>query len=255
MSKDTSSARRVFCESLADLLAPRGQYVVVLGSVGNPDFGQDSRRSLPGVPRLNVRVATLRHASEACRMYISRFELGGGNWNGGQVYLVPADASTRPRCFRGTESEPMIAQISYNGRAWHADPSKHPSPEIALDGDSREERLKIVAAEATRLADRAGAAANLPGANYPRTFSARPGCSYIDLTAEERANLNPDIYRRCQNIGRRMQDASEAHRVAADAHEAAGNAKEARDHRAESTRRANLAHCWLGDVPASQVAA
>ncbi len=98
------------------LISPRGRFVVTLASVGNPDFGQDSSRSVPGVPRTRVRVASLRHASEACRLYITHYDLGGGNWSGGDVTDVATDAP--------------VARISYNGRAWA--PGKFPQPEISL---------------------------------------------------------------------------------------------------------------------------
>ena len=90
------------------LLAPKGAYKVLLASVGNPDFGQDNRRSLPGVPRRTIRVASLLDASKACRAYIKHYELGGGNWLGGDVKKAGKDGT-------------VIAKISFNGRA--ADPT------------------------------------------------------------------------------------------------------------------------------------
>ena len=96
------------------LITPKGAYKVLLASVGNPDFGQDSRRSMPGVPRRTIRVASLADASRACRAYIAHYELGGGNWLGGTV----------------TKDGKPFAQISYNGRAW--EPGPYPTPEIAL---------------------------------------------------------------------------------------------------------------------------
>jgi hypothetical protein len=96
------------------LIAPKGAYKVLLASVGNPDFGQDSRRSMPGVPRRTLRVASLADASKACRAYIAHYELGGGNWLGGEV----------------KKDGKVFAQISYNGRAW--EPGEYPTPEIPL---------------------------------------------------------------------------------------------------------------------------
>ena len=100
------------------LIAPKGAYKVLLASVGNPDFGQDSRRSLPGVPRRTIRVASLADASKACRAYITFYELGGGNWLGGEVK-------------QGNE---VVAKISYNGRAWQ--PGNWPTKEIALTAEA-----------------------------------------------------------------------------------------------------------------------
>ena len=90
--------------------------IVLLASRGNPDVGQDPNRSLPGVRAYRAEVPTLQEASEACRSYIKRHNLGGGNWFGGQVY----DAT-------GT----WIASVSYNGRVWRAGP--YPQPEIVGD--------------------------------------------------------------------------------------------------------------------------
>ena len=79
-----------------------GNFRVRLASAGNTDFQQDSRRSLPGVPRKTVRTRTLREAASLCRAYISEYELGAGNWIGGDV----------------TENGVLVARISYNGRIW-----------------------------------------------------------------------------------------------------------------------------------------
>lgn len=87
--------------------------IVVLACRGNPDFGQDPNRTLPGVRARRQKVATLREASEACRAYISNHDLGGGNWTGGDVF----DADGK-----------QIAHVSYNGRVWR--PGPYPQPEI-----------------------------------------------------------------------------------------------------------------------------
>jgi hypothetical protein len=112
--------RRDYETKLAALTDKRGAYVVALASCGNVDFGQHPDRSLPGVPAKRVRVATLRAASEVCRLYIEHHELGGGNWIGGDVL----DAKTQA----------AVAKISYNGQAWK--PGTYPQPEIALEAAS-----------------------------------------------------------------------------------------------------------------------
>lgn len=109
-----------YTPTIAALTAPKGAkgaYKVLLASIGNPDFGQDSRRSLPGVPRQTPCVTSLADASRACRAYIEHHELGGGNWCGG---LVKKGATA-------------IAQISYNGRAW--EPGNWPTKELPLTKD------------------------------------------------------------------------------------------------------------------------
>ena len=79
---------------------------VKLSNCGNPDHGQDPDRPLWGCPKAGwVGVTTLKEASEVCRRYIDRWELGGGNWSGGDIL----------------EDGKLIARISYNGRVWKYD--------------------------------------------------------------------------------------------------------------------------------------
>ena len=75
-------------------------FKVVLKSCGNPDFGQTAAQS----PKKTIKVSSIKEASNACRDYISKYELGGGNWSGGQVY----------------KDDKPFARISYNGRVWKA---------------------------------------------------------------------------------------------------------------------------------------
>lgn len=96
---------RRYRRSMESLTDPSGPYVVRLASAGNPDYDQNPRASVPGVPRTTVRVATLLAASQACRLYIEHFELGGGNWIGGDVKV----------------GGQVIASVSYNGRVWNVD--------------------------------------------------------------------------------------------------------------------------------------
>jgi hypothetical protein len=78
------------------------RYQVSLASVGNPDYGQDPDRPLPGVPPQLVSVPDVTAASRACRAYIAAHDLGSGNWAGGNVY----------------EGGVAVAYVSYNGRVW-----------------------------------------------------------------------------------------------------------------------------------------
>lgn len=115
-AKMLAATQAEFAGKLAALSDKRGRYIVQLASAGNIDFGQDPRRSMPGVPKQRLRISTIKNASLACRLYIEHNELGGGNWVGGEVL----DAKTKK----------LIAYISYNGRAW--DPTVNPMAEIAL---------------------------------------------------------------------------------------------------------------------------
>jgi hypothetical protein len=82
---------------------PKKPLRVRLASCGNPDWGQDPERPLPGVEDATVAVMDFAEASRVCRRYIAEYGLGGGNWSGGQV----TDASGA-----------VVALVSYNGRVW-----------------------------------------------------------------------------------------------------------------------------------------
>lgn len=56
-----------------------------------------------------INVESLEEASDFCRAYIARNELGSGNWTGGEV----------------KDQGKTIARISYNGRIW---PEKTEAP-------------------------------------------------------------------------------------------------------------------------------
>lgn len=85
------------------LLKEEGMLKVKLSSCGNPDFRQDPDKPLYGCPdEVCVEVATFKGASIMCLKYIDEFELGGGNWDGGQIY----------------DGNKQIASVSYNGRVW-----------------------------------------------------------------------------------------------------------------------------------------
>ena len=62
---------------------------VTLASVGNPDFGQDPSRPLPGVRNIKRPVESVKHASAVCRDWIEANGVGGGNWAGGMGTLFP----------------------------------------------------------------------------------------------------------------------------------------------------------------------
>ena len=69
---------------------------VNLKSCGNPDYDQFAPISNPE----KVIVNTITEAQDECRKYIKLWNLGGGNWNGGQLYVFGK----------------KIGHIAYNGR-------------------------------------------------------------------------------------------------------------------------------------------
>lgn len=72
---------------------------VMLKSCANPDFGEERAPA----PRDVAFVKTPEDAAKACRDYIAKYGLGGGNWIGGQVY----------------DGKVICYLISYNGRIWY----------------------------------------------------------------------------------------------------------------------------------------
>src|SRR5688572_27296734 len=74
--------------------------IVEIGTCQDPDHPR--RGGMP--PREIVQVANLLEASDACMRYIDTHDLGGGSWDYGRVREQPGG--------------PVLALISYNGRAW-----------------------------------------------------------------------------------------------------------------------------------------
>ena len=77
------------------------QFIVILSACGNPDFRQTEDI---GVPTLKLPVHSLEEASQICQGYILEYELGGGNWTGGQVL----DARTNEQ----------VGYIACSGKIW-----------------------------------------------------------------------------------------------------------------------------------------
>lgn len=73
---------------------------VKLASAPNPDYDE----WFAPAPTRYITVQSLKDASHKCREYISEFNLGSGNWTGGQVF----------------QQRKQIARISYNGRIWNS---------------------------------------------------------------------------------------------------------------------------------------
>lgn len=81
-----------------------GKYRVKLSNCGNPDYRQDPDQPLPETICAWAHVADLAEASRLCRHYIAYFDLGGGNWDGGDIEEVATGL--------------QIGYVSYNGRVW-----------------------------------------------------------------------------------------------------------------------------------------
>lgn len=79
---------------------PKGICIILLDTVGNPDFGQDGSRRLPGTRPEIAMVGRLEDAPKAVQAYVQRYNLGAGNCPDFQII----------------QDGVHIAEISYNGR-------------------------------------------------------------------------------------------------------------------------------------------
>lgn len=78
-------------------------YSVILKTCGNPDFGQDPLQPLENVPSDKPYTASIEECQDCVRKYIEEYDIGAGNWVGGQVYDGVGE---------------YIGRISYNGKFW-----------------------------------------------------------------------------------------------------------------------------------------
>ena len=77
-----------------------GNLEMKLSSCGNSDFGEDPEKSLS--PTKVVNVESFAEASMIAMNYIRKYELGSGNWDGGQIF----------------QNNKQVAYVSLNGRVW-----------------------------------------------------------------------------------------------------------------------------------------
>jgi hypothetical protein len=69
----------------------------------NPDIKNHYRSRMRRPSAKEVEVASFKEASAICKVYIERYHLGSGNWDGGKI----TDHD-------GKE----IARVSFNGKVW-----------------------------------------------------------------------------------------------------------------------------------------
>jgi len=74
-------------------------FLVKLSACQNPDHAE--KQNLPK-PTSKV-VLSYKEASEACRAFINEYDLGAGNWKGGQIF---------------NQGNTQVAYVSYNGKVW-----------------------------------------------------------------------------------------------------------------------------------------
>ena len=80
------------------------KYSVVLKSCGNPDRRQNPHETLS--PTEVYWANSIEECQDAVLDYIEEWDLGGGNWAGGNVY---------------DDNGEYVGNISYNGRFWDKD--------------------------------------------------------------------------------------------------------------------------------------
>lgn len=93
---------------------------VTLTNVGNIDHGQDPSKPLVGTQVGYSECSSFKEASQLCRAYIERHNLGSGNFTGGAIF---------------DENDVQIAYVSYNGRVWEGTEYKAGNKEIDIDNE------------------------------------------------------------------------------------------------------------------------
>jgi hypothetical protein len=90
-------------------------FAVICESRGNIDHRQNPFEEIS--PRQIFACESLKQASEYCRNYIDKFDLGSGNWAIGKV-LHPTTGH--------------IANVSYNGKVWNLNGEEFSKQELEM---------------------------------------------------------------------------------------------------------------------------
>ena len=87
---------------------------VTLAHCKNPDIKGGYWTAISRPRKFQIEVGpSYAEAVTICLAFIAEYDLGGGNWAGGQVY---------------DDDGKQVARISYNGRLWRG--AGYPEPEI-----------------------------------------------------------------------------------------------------------------------------
>lgn len=79
---------------------------VILKADPNPDYCLPDQRAIVQTVEIRLPIRSFASASKVCRNFIEKFDLGSGNWTGGQI---------------GDINGKIIAHVSYNGRVWQGE--------------------------------------------------------------------------------------------------------------------------------------
>lgn len=90
---------------------------VILKADPNPDYEFPDPRATVKTVKVRLPVSSFASASKVCKNFIENFDLGSGNWTGGQI---------------GDINGKIIAHVSYNGRVWEGENWTPDSVEIKI---------------------------------------------------------------------------------------------------------------------------
>jgi hypothetical protein len=120
--------------------------IVKLSHGPNPDIMSGGYWSQPvdhGVQEIEVE--DFAEASRVCREYIERNNLGGGNWDGGQVM----------------QDGMQVAKVSYNGRIWSPGEWKSGDAPLYSPGEPSPASHKLTESQMVRIVELATRAEGL----------------------------------------------------------------------------------------------
>ena len=79
---------------------------IILKADPNPDYSFPDPRATVKTVKIRLPIRSFAKASEVCKNFIEKFDLGSGNWTGGQIGNIKGE---------------IIAHVSYNGRVWEGE--------------------------------------------------------------------------------------------------------------------------------------
>lgn len=76
---------------------------VILKADPNPDYQFPDHRATVKTVIIRLPVESFQSAAKVCTNFIASYDLGAGNWTGGQIGNIEGE---------------IIAHVSYNGKVW-----------------------------------------------------------------------------------------------------------------------------------------
>lgn len=129
----------------------REGYSLFLRAVPNPDFGPQTHQATVDVPGRWILVDSLTDARRKALDFIRAWDLGGGNWNGGDI----------------ARNGKVFARVSYNGKIWDLSTEQEiPVPDDDVKSPAKRPRR-------TRSTERAATSTTKPPPAKPVSFSTR----------------------------------------------------------------------------------